>query len=174
MLENIGKSVEDRDIIALKLGRGEKEIFINGAHHAREYITSILILNQIEYIAKAYESGTKIGEYDVKSLLDEVSIWFVPLVNPDGVELCREGIVSVKDKQALSGFYDIKRIFTDWKSNISGVDLNRNYNARWETIPRTVNKPSSRFYPGPNAFSEPETIALRDFCLRHSFDASIA
>ncbi len=45
-----------------------------------------------------------------------------------------------------------------------GVDLNRNWDWRWEQC--TEWDPSSQQYKGPNPFSEPEARALRDFVLR--------
>lgn len=130
-------------------------MFINASHHAREYMTTALTLNQIETIAQAYEKNASIGNYNVRELLDEVSIWFAPLVNPDGVEYCING-------------------YPEWKANITGVDLNRNYDARRDIFIDDPGKPSAENYPGGSGFSEPETKAMRDFCFNHNFDISIS
>jgi hypothetical protein len=43
-----------------------------------------------------------------------------------------------------------------------GVDPNRNYDSHWET---GNNSPPSEIYQGPAPFSEPETVAVRDYVL---------
>ncbi|MDD4504478.1 MAG: M14 family zinc carboxypeptidase [Clostridiaceae bacterium] len=97
-LENIGESIQGRDIKALRVGKGEKKIFINGAHHGKEWITSVLILQQIEYLLKIYESNENTEAPKIRKFLEAGSICFVPMVNPDGVEIAwlyggNEGLV---------------------------------------------------------------------------------
>lgn len=57
-----------------------------------------------------------------------------------------------------------------------GVDLNRNYDYQWNdmSVQSGSANPSSDVYRGPEAFSEPETRALRDFTLQHTFKAAIS
>ena len=38
----IGHSVENRDLLLVQLGKGEKKIVLVGSHHAREYINTTL------------------------------------------------------------------------------------------------------------------------------------
>src|SRR5262245_30231571 len=47
------------------------------------------------------------------------------------------------------------------RKNAHGVDLNRNFAARWQP----GKDPKAHDYPGPEPFSDPETRALRDFAL---------
>ncbi len=49
------------------------------------------------------------------------------------------------------------------------VDLNRNYAMYWGMPPGASNDTTAQTYCGPYAFSEPETIAFRDFALQHQF-----
>jgi protein MpaA len=48
------------------------------------------------------------------------------------------------------------------RQNAHGVDLNRNFPARWQAFGR----PGSTYYSGPKPFSEPETRAARGLILR--------
>lgn len=170
----IGKTVEKRDILAFKIGKGKKEILINGTHHALEYMGTVLILNQIENLAKAYEGNYIIYGYDAHSLLDEVSIWFVPTVNPDGVELCKRGLPAVSNKDYVLSIAQVKKAFKSWKANVRGVDLNKNYDINRGWMENAAKRPGSMNYPGNKAFSEPETAAIRDFCRKHQFETALA
>lgn len=172
--EIIGSSVDDRNIHALKLGTGETEIFINGAHHAREWLTTSLLMDMIEAYCEAYLHGSFIGDFDVRLVLEKVSIWFVPMVNPDGVTLVQKGHLSAKhpDKvlQLNNGDFD----FSSWKANIRGVDLNRQYPAGWETIDDDIGKPAPMMFKGTEPLSEPEVKAIYDFTLAHKFKTAVA
>lgn len=151
----IGKSVQGEAILAAELGKGPKQVLINGTHHARECLTTVLILDQINYIAKLCEENNSAAGSNVKALLDKVTIVFVPLLNPDGANLVLNG----QNKA--------------WKSNINGVDLNRNYPTKYpEKI--TSWAPSFKDYPRPKPFSEPETQALKELCEERLFDGAIA
>ncbi|MFD1909200.1 M14 family zinc carboxypeptidase [Paenibacillus rhizoplanae] len=90
-MESLGKSPYGRQLWAVKLGRGESVLFLNGSHHAREWMTSSLLMKLIDTYAQAYDTNVRIGNYNVRDLLDEVSIWVVPMVNPDGVTLSQQG-----------------------------------------------------------------------------------
>ena len=51
-----------------------------------------------------------------------------------------------------------------------GVDLNRNYGYKWGYDENgSSSDPSSNVYRGTAPFSEPETQAIRDFCINHHF-----
>jgi g-D-glutamyl-meso-diaminopimelate peptidase len=157
-LKNIGESIQGRDINALRVGRGEKKIFINGAHHGKEWITSVLILEQIEYILKAYEQNESIGDQNIRKLLEIGSICFVPMVNPDGVEIARGTIANPFNVSA-----------NQVKSNARGVDLNKNYPAKWEHA-NQVKSPGPRGYKGEKPFSEPETKSIEEYIKANAFE----
>lgn len=93
----IGQSVDGRNIYAVKLGKGKTEIMINGSHHAREYITTNLLMEMIDVYAYAYSKNLRVNGYPVRSILNNASIWFVPMVNPDGVTLVQKGHRSAKN-----------------------------------------------------------------------------
>lgn len=149
-LFSAGKSVLKRDLQVLKIGNGSKKIFINAAHHPREYIGTILTLNQIQNLLEAYVANRTIDGQKVRNLLDnQVTFYFMPLVNPDGVQICVNGSPS-------------------YYFNANKVDLNHNYDALW------FKKINSTYSTGTKAFSEPETQAVRDLCLNIEFDLTLA
>lgn len=149
-LFSAGKSVQKRDLSVLKVGNGPKKIFINASHHPREYMGTILTLNQIQYLLEAYEKNSTIDGVNIKNLLDQdISFYFMPLVNPDGVQICINGSPS-------------------YYFNANKVDLNHNYDADWfKSITKT-------YSTGTKAFSEPETQAIKQLCETIEFDLTIA
>lgn len=155
----IGSSVLGRDLVAIRLGTGSKEVHYNGSHHANEWITSLLLMKFIEEFAKHHQEGRTWNGFDVRAIARSTSIWIVPMVNPDGVQLVQQGV------QPGQPFYDQliswnrgSRDFRGWKANIRGVDLNRQYRANWE-LARQAGPPgpAPALYAGPSPESEPES-----------------
>ena len=99
---SIGKSVEGRDLVMIEFGKGDKKIFVCGAHHAREYISTTYLMYAIDRFAYMYETGMNETEYDIKAILDNVTFCIVPMVNPDGVNLVQNGIGAVENPDAVS------------------------------------------------------------------------
>ena len=67
-----------------------------------------------------------IGKMKIGELLEQTTFIYVPLVNPDGVDLVLNGLSSVSEIYKNKPYLDEKK-FSNWKSNINGVDLNKNY-----------------------------------------------
>ncbi len=137
----IGKSVFGHPILCYGVIKTPyPKAIIQASIHAREYITAYLTLKLISDFYKNGKQG---------------SIYFIPIANPDGVEIALN-----KD-----GLY---------KANARGVDLNVNFDARWSTGSQNVKKRASENYIGEKPFSEPETMALRDFTLKIKPDYTIS
>lgn len=172
-LEQIGKSVEGRPIYAIRLGNGKKEVLFDASMHAREHMSTNVVLEMLDTYSFHYLNKTNYAGYNVKSTLDTVSIWFVPMMNPDGVTLVQAGAKAVKNG-VLATKINGGSNFARWKANVRGVDLNENFDGGWENIKSSTTKPSFASYRGPRAFSEPEAVALRDFVRKHSFKTYIS
>ncbi len=148
---SIGKSREGRRLYALKLGRGEKRIFFNGAHHGMEWLTAKLLLQFAFDLAE--------GSYNTGQLLTGRCLYLLPMVNPDGVELSKTR--------------------PGWQANAAGVDLNHNYDALWH-LSKDAEEAAGIFGPGPTRFSgafpesEPESRAVADFTRQNNFDLALA
>jgi hypothetical protein len=166
---DIGRSVFGRRLIAIRLGRGDVAITLNGAHHAREWITTPLLMAMLDRYALAYYRGELLDGYDVYALLNRVSIWAVPMVNPDGVELAQRGAASAPDPAAVIALNGGSRDFRAWKANGRGVDLNRQYPAEWASITHISPRPGPTNYRGAAPLSEPEARAMADFATAHPF-----
>ena len=178
-IESIGKSTLNEEIYFIKLGKGNKKLFINASHHANEWMTSLIVMMFIEKYLYLYKYEENYKGYDIKDLWNNVSLYIVPMVNPDGVNLC------LKDRKIIySNYYEeiwknyIENI-EDWKANIRGVDLNLNYPAGWYQALKNkkrkgIIKPGPRDFVGPNAVSEIETKNMMKFTDLIKFDMTIS
>ncbi|GKU79918.1 M14 family metallocarboxypeptidase [Paenibacillus sp. L3-i20] len=173
----IGCSVMGKPIIALRCGCGPRNVHVNASFHANEWITSALLMRFVTELAEAYRSGYLLDGRIVAELCRETTLWAVPMVNPDGVELAQRGA----DKshplyERLIEWNGGLTDFSGWKANIRGVDLNDQFPAYWEEEckRRGVEGPAPRDYPGPYPLSEPEAAALAEMTERVQFDTVIA
>lgn len=170
----IGKSADGRNLYAVKLGTGPTEIMINASHHAREHITTNLVMNMLDKYAYAAHTGQQVGGYNSRQTLELTSIWFVPMVNPDGVTLVQKGHLSAKNPKLVLALNHNRTNFSSWKANIRGVDLNRQYPALWTTITGNPGKAGPQNYKGLKPLSEPESRALYQFAKSRDFKATIS
>lgn len=173
-VSDIGHSAFGRRIIAIRLGKGSAEVTLNGAHHGREWITSALLMAMLDRYALAYYRGELVDGYDVYALLNRVSLWVVPMVNPDGVSLVQCGAASAPQPQRVIALNKGSRDFTAWKANGRGVDLNRQYPAHWESIAMPAPAPAAENYRGAAPLSEPEAQAMVAFTQAHQFALHLA
>ena len=161
----IGKSEYGRNIYAVSLGKGQTNIFINGSHHAREWMTTTLNMYMLEQYAAAYKSGRTIAGANVRTHLNRTTMWFVPMVNPDGVTLQQFGLKAFPSS-AHAGLINMNagsKDFKRWKANGKGIDLNRQYPADWANIKSNPGKPYYKNYKGAQPQSASEVKAIINF-----------
>jgi g-D-glutamyl-meso-diaminopimelate peptidase len=163
-LKTIGQSEFGRDLLAVKVGQGSKSILITGSHHGREWLTTHVIMNMIEQYASAYEKNQSLYGHNLK-ILDQISIWFVPMINPDGVTIQQEGIKGLPFllQEIYVDMNKGKEDFSRWKANGLGVDLNRQYPAGWEQIEGSQRYAAYSHYKGQKPLEAKETQALFTF-----------
>lgn len=89
---SIGKSIMGKDIPFVRIGRGQKEVFYSASYHANEWITSLVLLEFMYDYCNAVQSNSSIWNFSARRLFETVSIYLVPMVNPDGVILIFTGI----------------------------------------------------------------------------------
>jgi g-D-glutamyl-meso-diaminopimelate peptidase len=176
-----GQSVLGKNLYYVKIGRGSCRIHYNGAHHANEWITTPLLMKFIENFSKAYSRGGSIRGYSTTDIWNRCSIYIIPMVNPDGVDLSIEGLSPQNPYyNQLLQWNDTGLPFSQvWKANIRGVDLNVNYPAEWERAREIaqslgITGPGPERYVGPEPLSEPETRAMAEFTRQHDFQLVIA
>lgn len=167
---SIGKSVLGKDLVSLRLGRGERVVSYNASHHANEWITSLLLVKFVEMFCHALVTERRLGDYDPREVFDSASIYIVPMVDPDGVNLVTgqipAGSTLYENAEKLNTF---GLPFPEgWKANIAGTDLNLNYPAGWEEARRIkfaqgFTSPAPRDFVGDYPLSAPESRAMAQF-----------
>lgn len=170
--ETIGKSVLGKKIPALRMGFGSREIHYNGAMHANEWITALLLMRFAEQYAAAVSAGCPLYGYEAAKRFEETVLWIVPMVNPDGVDLVLQGAAAAPGREEqLRRWNGGSENFSVWKANVNGVDLNDQFPAHWEAerARRGVAGPGPRDYGGAEPLSEPEAAALEAFTRKRDF-----
>ncbi|WP_045523161.1 M14 family zinc carboxypeptidase [Neobacillus niacini] len=163
-VKSIGKTHFGRAIYAIKLGSGKHNIVLIGAHHGREWITSMLLMKKLEGYAYAYQEQSKFESMST-DILNDVSIWFIPMLNPDGVTIQQNELnqFSNTKKNHLLIMNDGIDNFERWKANGIGLDLNRQYPAGWKELNNQPNTPFYQFYKGEKPLQAKEVQVLTKF-----------
>jgi len=163
--ESIGKSLQGRDITLLKLGTGQRKVLVVAGMHSREGIAVTFTMRCIEEYAAAMNAGKSYKGYNVKKLLSEYTIYFVPLLNPDGMDIFAGiGQPEYTDK-ALTA-----EELAEYKSTAGGVNLNRNFPFAWGKGGVNTTTADHRSYAGDSAGSEPESKAIMELCRANNFE----
>lgn len=158
---------ENRPVYWLKISdnpnvdEAEPEVLYDAVHHAREPNSMSQLLFYMWYLLENYDNDP-----EIKYLVDNTEMYFVPCVNPDGY------IYNENTNPNGGGFWRKNR--RDNGDGTFGVDLNRNYGFQWG-FDNTGSSPNtnSATYRGTAPFSEPETRMMRDFCFDHNFQIAL-
>jgi|TARA_B110000914_G_scaffold225733_1_gene247370 hypothetical protein len=138
----------------------EPQILYTAIHHAREPNSLSQLVFYMWYLLENYELDN-----EIKSIVDNTELFFIPVVNPDGY------LYNEKTDPNGGGFWRKNR------KNGHGVDNNRNYeyyingnsnNGVWGGEGAS-NNTSSSSYHGTGPFSEIENQAIKWFCEQHNF-----
>ena len=138
------------------------EVLYTALHHAREANSLSQMIFYLWYILENYESDA-----EIKYLVDNTEMYFMPCVNPDGY-------LWNQSTDPDGGGLWRKNRYADENGDVKGVDLNRNYGFEWGVDDQGSSpNPNNDTYRGPSAFSEPETKAVRDFANQHQFQIAL-
>ncbi len=145
-VSTIGSSVEGREISVHQFGAGDKHLlFVGGIHGGYEWNSSLLAWQFIDYLT-----------VNPDVVPDDITISIIPTLNPDGLALVT----------GTGGRFDIRDVpdpstrVAAARMNTNGVDLNRNFDCKWE--PESTWR-GNIVSAGTAPFSEPEAAALRDY-----------
>ena len=167
-VRTLGTTAFQRPIPLLTLGNGPRRVILSASHHANEWITSLLLLKFAEDLAEAIARE----DADALSLQAAATVYMVPMVDPDGVDLVvgaiQPGNIQYDLAQRLAQDYPSIPFPAGWKANLLGVDLNLNYPAKW-LLAREIKfgqgfvSPGPRDYVGRSPLNQLETQALANF-----------
>lgn len=145
---------ENRPIYHVKISNnpttddGDPMVLYTALHHSREPMSLSQMIFYMWYLLENYDSNP-----EVKFLVDNTQMIFVPCVNPDGY-------IHNETTNPNGGGMHRKNRNPSIGTNNKGVDINRNYGYGWGTTGVSTNQ-NNDTYPGTSAFSEPETQAMR-------------
>jgi Zinc carboxypeptidase len=132
-----GQSVQGRDIFALRISdnvaveEDEPEVVFWANIHGDEQASGEIAYRWAMELLDGYGIDPALTGY-----VDDLEIWVIPLLNPDGHE-------------------------NNTRENFNGVDLNRDFGWNWDGWAGST-----------DAYSQPETRSLQDFCLEESISLS--
>ncbi len=164
-----GTSHEGRPIYWLRVSDNpntdeeEPEILYTALHHAREPNSLSQMIFYLWYLLENYDTSE-----EVKYLVDQTEMYFMPCVNPDGY------VYNETTNPNGGGLWRKNRWVNPDDGQTYGVDLNRNYGYQWgyDNFGSSDN-PESNIFRGTAAFSEPETQAVRDLANAHQFQIAL-
>lgn len=153
--ELLTRTAFQRPVRTLVVGNGPVKVLYTAAHHANEWITAYILLQFAEEFGNAIrQGGTLFGE-NARSLAERVTIYMVPMVDPDGVDLVTGALPENGPEfilaKALSGNYPEIPFPQGWKANLLGVDLNLQYPAGWLQA-REIKFSQGYVNPGPRDY----------------------
>ncbi len=160
--ELLGQTAFGRPIRTLVLGNGPRKVIYAGAFHGNEWITALVLLKFAEDLANG-------AIPNAAEILEKATIYMVPLVNPDGVDLVvgaiPEGTVQYEIARRLGENYPTIPFPEGWKANLMGVDLNLQYPAGWLQareikFAQGYDRPGPRDYVGRAPLSQLESRAI--------------
>ena len=169
---SIGESVMKKEIPCLSAGNGEKKLLLIGSHHGLEYLTSAFLMRFLANYTVRLITGSRYFGHDVNALFKKITLYIIPMLNPDGVDIAVNGIdITNPYHRRLISIVGIHSFNQVWQANASGVDINHNYDANWHMV---IERPAPSKFGGPHPESEPETRAVVDFVRTSDIDMILA
>ncbi len=142
----IGSSTNENKIVAHHYGEGDSEIlFIGGIHGGYAWNSSLLAYEFMDYISS-----------NPSVIPENVKVTVIPVLNPDGLSK----VVSIDGPFESSDITMSLAETIPGRFNGNNVDLNRNFDCDWQKTATWQNKSVSS---GDSAFSEPESLALKNY-----------
>lgn len=164
------KTKEGRSIYWLRISdkpnvdeTDEPEVLYTALHHAREPLSMMQMIFYMWYLLENYETNS-----DIKYMVNNTEMYFVPCVNPDGY------VYNQLSNPYGGGMWRKNKADNDtnnlFEPEFDGVDLNRNYAYKWGIDDQGSSpNPTTETYRGTSGFSEPETQAIKLFSEQHQF-----
>ncbi len=142
----IGASIEGNNITAYHYGTGDTEIlFVGGIHGGYSWNTSLVAFEMMDYL-----------KANPQAIPANIKVTVIPVLNPDGLEK----VTGSTGRFTAADVSTSKDVQVSGRFNANNVDLNRNFDCDWQTKGVWQSKTVSG---GSAAFSEPESLALKNY-----------
>jgi len=130
-------------------------LFVGGIHGGYEWNTSLVAYEMIEYLDK-----------NKTVVPDNVRVTVIPVLNPDGLKK----VVGIEGPFEVADVTGTQAVKISGRFNANNVDLNRNFDCDWEAKAKWQNREVSG---GDAAFSEPESLAIKNYVETNKPDAVV-
>ncbi len=167
-VNNIGKTSAGREIPILSLGcTSDFTLFVAGDDPSFR-IATLILLQFIAELSQKILAGDEMCGINIRKAMFGKGVVILPLLNPDGYEIALRGENGCSDMS-----HKIARLcggdFSKWRANLRGVEISRNFFTGFEQRRKEENEwhisgPRFAGFSGYRPESEPETVALADFC----------
>ena len=149
-------------------------MLLAGAHHGREYITSAYLMKSIELLCSFTTGHYILQGMETDRILEGKQFCFVPMLNPDGVNISIFGPYAAQYPERVEKMRLIGPTYETWKANANGVDLNRSYPCLFEQKSTLVSGPASELYKGAAPGCESEVLAMMHLCDSEGFSLAVS
>ncbi|MEK5060373.1 hypothetical protein BK126_03880 [Paenibacillus sp. FSL H7-0326] len=175
-LGTMGCSVLGKKIPYIRIGKGPIQLHVNAGMHANEWLNVPCLMQFVKKYMTALEEQQDWQGCLSDGWSEQVTLWVVPMLNPDGIELVLNGPDAHPFSTELLEMNGGNSDFSGWKANIRGIDLNDQFPAHFyeEARRRSVTCPGPRDYGGEHPLTEPESRALAEWTKDKKFDMIIA
>ena len=156
----IGQSAGGNNIVYYKFGNGAENILLaGGVHGGYEWNSILLAYKAIDYFTE-----------NPDAIPDNISLYIIPNVNPDGLKkiIGKTGRFTIADVPNRPRPENIAGRYND-----NNVDINRNFDCNWKADAAGPGGAIIEGIGGTKAFSEPESIVLRNFINAYKPKASV-
>ncbi|GAA4764912.1 M14 family zinc carboxypeptidase [Citricoccus nitrophenolicus] len=157
-VDSIGTTRQGRDILAARVGSGDRVVVVTGAIHGNERTGVEAQLALLKSLGTDNPAS--------REILQGVTLVAIPMLNPDGVELNRR-INDVTWAETVADFPQLAAADPAWYyrtsnlgSDLPGYDLNRDFHPDLDYVPQAEDLPGTSTDPG--FYLNPESRAVRD------------
>lgn len=128
----------------LEVGDGQTCIFCLSGLDGTDILMPAYLIQMAEEYCQFYECNWIMHEnYNVRSLLDHVRICFVPLLNPDGYEICMRGYKAIRNPIFRQMLRMQNHPPKEFFCNARGADLKRNFPTNYYVRKQIHQEPAS-------------------------------
>lgn len=163
------RTIGGRPIYVVKISNSsisgtKPQTLYTGMTHSREVSSLMNLTYYMWYLLENYATDP-----DVKNLVDNHELYFIPIVNPDGLTYNQTQSPNGGGMQRKN-----RRDTGSCTTYLDGIDLNRNWGTYWGYDDEGSSPDGcDDTYRGTAGFSEAETSIIKDFFLLHNFKTSI-